>query len=271
MEDVREKLAPYSGKRVVVRGWADRADNWQDMKSYRLIPTRCIQRPEVDGQIVCGHVWLFQAGKLKELGVKDGDYIEFEAEVCAYKRKLPVPNRNGLMRVEDYKLQYPSAVRILEKAERLDDPPEDFKPEAVNPKTSLLPEGYAHGHKTKVFGDAIASVGPDADIDTVVAEIVRRGYEDTQINRQYASHIRWRIRNDAEATEPQPVSPTIPAPVQPQPTPLSLGEAIKLGRRAISVFGSDPDKALSALSELDAVATQAGGLDKLKELIEALR
>jgi hypothetical protein len=277
--EIREKLAPYCGKRVVIRGWADRADVWTDHKTYRNIPTRIIQRPEVEGQIICGHVWLFQAGKLKELGVKPGDFIEFEAEVCAYKKKLPVPNKDGLMQVEDYNLQYPSAVKILEKAESIYDAKEEEDEkeqiQVSNPNTSLLPEGYARGHKTKVFKEAVeAAGGIDAETKDIIAEVVKRGYEDTPNNRVYAATVRNRLRQEQEDEEQegQPTSlPNSAPPVTATATPLSLAEAIKIGKRAINVFGSDPDKALTALSELETVATLAGGFDKLKELVEALK
>lgn len=103
----REALGEHFGKRMTFRGFAAQVGTWTNYNNYRTTPTRCIQRLEIDGRIIADHAWLNHAGRLKDEGVKVGDYIEFEAEVTRYTNKK---------KEEDFTIDHPTKVWILDEA-----------------------------------------------------------------------------------------------------------------------------------------------------------
>jgi hypothetical protein len=112
----RDLLEPHVGKRITIRGWASAPGTWYDPRSHRIITTRCIQRPEHYGKILCDHVWLYHSNKLNDADVTSGAYIEFDAEVKAYRKHRRVANSSGLMVETDYHLDLPTSVEVIEEA-----------------------------------------------------------------------------------------------------------------------------------------------------------
>jgi hypothetical protein len=91
MDEIREKLKPYEGKRIKIRGCLSAFADW--MHKYRDIGRACIAQPELDGEVVADHVWVM--GVQHWLGHKGdiGKQVEFSAVVKPYQ-DMKMAHRN---------------------------------------------------------------------------------------------------------------------------------------------------------------------------------
>jgi hypothetical protein len=56
MSEFREKLVPFKGKRIKVRGTLTRFGWWKE--GYRDLGSACIREPEMADEIIADHVWV---------------------------------------------------------------------------------------------------------------------------------------------------------------------------------------------------------------------
>jgi hypothetical protein len=82
---IREKLIPYLGKRVKVRGVLGKWGDW--MRNYRDVGRVCIQSPEIDGEVVADYVWVTDVPHWQHLRQNEGEQVEFEAVVSKYLQR----------------------------------------------------------------------------------------------------------------------------------------------------------------------------------------
>jgi hypothetical protein len=88
--EVREKLIPYLGKRVKVRGVLGKWGDWR--RNFRDVGRVCIQSPEISDQIVADYVWVTDVPHWKHLKGNEGFQVEFEAVVRKYAHRTGSTN-----------------------------------------------------------------------------------------------------------------------------------------------------------------------------------
>lgn len=77
---------------------------------------------EVDGkQIDLDHAWVQHAEPLKAMGLVCGDRIRCICRVGTYKKRLPVPNKDGLLQVIQYNLSFPSDIEVISRARKYEE------------------------------------------------------------------------------------------------------------------------------------------------------
>jgi hypothetical protein len=116
MIEKHELLSEYQDKRIQITGVFDRYSFV--LKDYREIKTALLQDvyAHIDGKDVdLGHVWLQNADPLKPLGLNFGDRIQCKCRVRTYKKRLPVPNRDGLMVENKISLCWPTEVEVVSR------------------------------------------------------------------------------------------------------------------------------------------------------------
>ena len=125
MSDIREKLAPHVAKRVQVRGQLTKFDSW--IERYRDIGRACISDPEIDGEVIAHHVWVFGVGHWLDHKPNVGKQVEFEAIVSPYTDKAGKQN---------YCLRNPDELIVLYAAPALmiPEPPHEYETPAPEPE-----------------------------------------------------------------------------------------------------------------------------------------
>ena len=83
--EIREKLIPYLGKRVKVRGVLGKWGEW--IRNHRDVGRMGIQSPEIDHEVVADYVWVTDVPHWKHLKGKEGNQVEFEAVVSKYRQR----------------------------------------------------------------------------------------------------------------------------------------------------------------------------------------
>lgn len=116
MNEKHELLTDYQDKRISITGVFDTFSFVS--KDYREIKTAVLQDvyAHIDGKDVdIGHVWLQNTDPLKSLGLTFGDRIRCNCRVKTYKKRLTVPNRDGLMVENRISLCWPSEVEVVSR------------------------------------------------------------------------------------------------------------------------------------------------------------
>lgn len=88
------------------------------MQQFREIRTALLQDvyAHVDGKdLDIGHVWLQNADQLKALNLAFGDRIRCNCRVKTYKKRLMVPNKQGLMVENKLSLAWPMEVEVISR------------------------------------------------------------------------------------------------------------------------------------------------------------
>lgn len=122
MNEKHDLLSDYQDKRIQITGVFDRFSFVS--KDYREIKTALLQDvyAHIDGKDVdIGHVWLQNADPLKPLGLTFGDRIRCNCRVKTYKKRLPVPNRDGLMVENKISLCWPTEVEVVSRLQPVAD------------------------------------------------------------------------------------------------------------------------------------------------------
>jgi hypothetical protein len=117
MIDKHEILADYEDERLKITGVFDKF-SFVTM-NYREIKTALLQDvyAHVDGKDVdLGHVWLQNADPLKSLDLGFGDRIQCNCRVKLYKKRLFVPNKQGLMVENKFSLAWPTDVEVISRS-----------------------------------------------------------------------------------------------------------------------------------------------------------
>lgn len=123
MNDKRAVLADHVEDRVTVTGMFDKFSLC--VNGLRQWRTALLQDVFVliEGKdIDLGHMWVQHADPLKNLDLVYGDRLQCNCRVTAYKKRLRVPNKDGLMVIESYSLAWPTDIEIINRALRQDDP-----------------------------------------------------------------------------------------------------------------------------------------------------
>jgi hypothetical protein len=138
MDDKRAILADHVEDRVTVTGMFDKFSLY--VSGLRQWRTALLQDVFVliEGKdIDLGHMWVQHADPLKKPDLVYGDRVRCNCRVTAYKKRLRVPNKDGLMVIESYSLAWPTDIEIINRALRPDDPV--VPPAAAQPTTDRPP------------------------------------------------------------------------------------------------------------------------------------
>jgi hypothetical protein len=141
--EIREKLKPFMGTRIIIRGVLNGFGWFVDPKSRKEIGRACIAHPELDGEVVASHVWVVGTLHWEQRHRHDiGKQVEFTAVVGSYPdTKLGGARNYNLVSPDDLKLLHaPPALPIP-------DPPDDA-PEPEPPCEDVgdaLPVANGHG------------------------------------------------------------------------------------------------------------------------------
>jgi hypothetical protein len=122
MSEYREKLKPYHNKRVVIRGTITAYGSW--MQNHRKVGRFCLTEPELNGEIICGHVWVTGTNHLEPCEI--GRRVEVDVTVNQYS--------DASIGRSNYGLKNPGKLIILDKPAAL------AIPCAVALTTTHLPE-----------------------------------------------------------------------------------------------------------------------------------
>lgn len=114
MDNKRDVLADYRDERLTITGMYDKSDlQMTATRQWRVALLQDVYA-EVEGkQIDLGHIWVQHAEPLRSLELKYGDRIKCNCRVTAYKKKLRVPNADGVMVVEQFSLSFPTEIEVL--------------------------------------------------------------------------------------------------------------------------------------------------------------
>lgn len=114
MDNKRDALADYRDERVTITGMFDKFS--LQMNSTRQWRVALLQDvyAEVEGkQIDLGHVWVQHAEPLRSLDLNYGDRVKCNCRVTPYKKRLSVPNSEGMIVVENFSLSYPTQIEVV--------------------------------------------------------------------------------------------------------------------------------------------------------------
>jgi hypothetical protein len=135
MSEFREKLKPFQNKRVTVHGTLVEYGLWT--QNYREVGRFCIEEVEMNGEVVCDHVWVMGTNHLERCEL--GRRVELDAMVNQYADHAIGGNNYGL--------KNPSKLVLLDKpvaltiphsvASTTSDPPEEI-PMLTNGQTDRL-------------------------------------------------------------------------------------------------------------------------------------
>lgn len=136
MIDRYDILAEHQDERVKITGVFERFGFIT--QHYREIKTALLQDvyAHIDGKdLDIGHAWLQNADQLKSLGLNFGDRIQCNCRVKTYKKRLLVPNRQGLMVENKLSLCWPTEVELIS---RLQPPPLQNDLSPVKPTEQII-------------------------------------------------------------------------------------------------------------------------------------
>jgi hypothetical protein len=140
----REKLRPYVGKRIRFRGTLGDFKDWRE--NYHEVGRACLVQPEIDGEVVCHHVWVLNVLHWERRKEDMGKQVEFDAVVRSYKKGEGET---------DYSLTNPGELHFLHEAPAVKIP--EPRAEEHPPATEMT-----------VAATATATPKPDADpLDTL--------------------------------------------------------------------------------------------------------
>jgi hypothetical protein len=116
MIDRHDILAEYEDERIKITGVFDRFS--VITQQYREIKTALLQDvyAHVDGKdLDIGHVWVQNANPLKSFSLAFGDRIRCNCRVKTYKKRLMVPNKQGLMVENKVSLTWPTEIEVISR------------------------------------------------------------------------------------------------------------------------------------------------------------
>jgi hypothetical protein len=111
---MRKSLAKQDGERKTFRATFIRLGKKSNFKGYseETILLKDVIDPETK-QVVTDHVWFAFSTGFQKLMLKEGDMIEFDARVKAYKKGY-INSRYGINNSKtDYKLSHPTKIKIV--------------------------------------------------------------------------------------------------------------------------------------------------------------
>ena len=119
MNDRRHALLGHVDQRIEISGMFERFSfvtyNLRDIRTALLQDVYA----HVDGKnLDIGHIWLQHADPLKHCNLTYGDRIHCECRVTEYKKRLRVPNSDGLLSVTSVSLSWPTDVEVLSRLQR---------------------------------------------------------------------------------------------------------------------------------------------------------
>jgi hypothetical protein len=116
MDNRRDVLADYRDQRLTITGMYDKCDlQVTATRQWRVALLQDVYA-EIEGkQIDLGHIWVQHAEPLRSLDLKYGDRIRCNCRVTAYKKRLRVPNADGVMVVEQFSLSFPTEIEVLSR------------------------------------------------------------------------------------------------------------------------------------------------------------
>jgi hypothetical protein len=113
IDEIREKLRPMVGKRVKVRGILDSSREF--IFNHRDIGSTCIQMPEIDGEIISGHIWVTGTKQpWAEFKGEQGTQVSFTAIVKGYEKGGAGPTNYCLTNPDELTLLHFPSVKIPE-------------------------------------------------------------------------------------------------------------------------------------------------------------
>lgn len=130
--EIREKLIPFLGKRVKVRGILGKSGEW--IRNYRDVGRVCIQSPEINLEVVADYVWVTDVPHWKHLKDKEGDQVEFEAVVRKYSQRDNKTNYCLTNASEPTLLHQPPALSIPNLPAEPDEPVQPDEPDMEEPE-----------------------------------------------------------------------------------------------------------------------------------------
>lgn len=121
MNDRYDLLADYKDQRIKISGVFDRKHSV--VHNYRENKTVLLQDvyAHIDGKdLDIGHAWLQNAESLTEFGLVPGDRIQCNCRVKPYKKRLMVPNHQGLMMENRISLCWPTDVVVISRQQSIE-------------------------------------------------------------------------------------------------------------------------------------------------------
>lgn len=133
VDQERKLLLPYLDRRVTVTGLFYKFDAWTDRDNAREYATMALNDVEVDGKLVCGHIWLHHADEFLGSKIQRGERVRFTALVRLYERKLKDGERSsiGKKTVCSFTLHRPDNIELVDR--RLALRPAEARPLAAPP------------------------------------------------------------------------------------------------------------------------------------------
>ena len=116
MTDIQVILAEHVDHRLTVTGMFERCSinlggirQWQTALLQDVFVT--IEGKDHD----FGHAWVQHAEAIKNLDLTYGDRIRCNCRIKPYKKRLPVPNKDGLMLEQRYSLSWPTDIEVINR------------------------------------------------------------------------------------------------------------------------------------------------------------
>jgi hypothetical protein len=125
MSELREKLKPFHGKRITVRGTLVKYGKW--IVGYRDVGSACIVDPEMNNEILCHHVWVQGVSHLQRC--EPHRRVQLDAIVSEYP--------DSKLGQNNYCLKHPGKLVIL------DEPPAISIPDPPDEEPEMLTNGHA--------------------------------------------------------------------------------------------------------------------------------
>lgn len=83
---MREKLAEIEGKRCTFVGRFSRFGQRRGWRGRAFVTTLLVDIRNIQGHLICDHIWLTQYKQLEALCLQQGDQVEFVATVKRYEK-----------------------------------------------------------------------------------------------------------------------------------------------------------------------------------------
>jgi hypothetical protein len=134
---IREKMIPYLGKRVVVRGVLGKWGDW--IRNYRDVGRVGIQSPEINCEVVADYVWVTDVPHWSHLKDKAGHQVEFEAVVSKYRQSSDSQVNYCLTSAGNPTLLHPLSLSIPDMPSEEEEPTQPNEPEMDESMSESIP------------------------------------------------------------------------------------------------------------------------------------
>jgi hypothetical protein len=112
---MRKGLAKNEGQRKKFKAVFRRFGKKVNYKGYSEMTVLLESITDETAKVVADHVWFSYTQGFEKAGIKEGDWIEFEARVKTYSKGY-VNKAIGISnKKQDYKLSHPTRIKILKK------------------------------------------------------------------------------------------------------------------------------------------------------------